>query len=319
MQLADGHFHSGAHLAAELGISRSAICKQIQTLAELGVEVMPVSGKGYKLIQPMQLLDQVQINAGLNPKTSRLLRRLDIHDSIESTNTLLLEQARAGEASGLVCVSESQHGGKGRRGRTWVSPFGHNIYLSMLWRYQEGPAELGGLSLALGVAVVRALQQFGIQDAGLKWPNDIYWRQQKLAGILVEVSGETGGPCYAVAGLGLNFFLSPQQLLAIDQPCAHITAILGGAAYLRRNELLAMLLNELLPVMAGFEAAGLNNYLAEWRNYDCMSGREVTLFVGEQQYAGTVEGINQQGLLLLRTDDGQLRAFASGEVSFKAR
>ena len=316
-KLADGRFHSGTELSAESGISRSAIWKQLQALAELGVELTAVTGKGYKLNRPMQLLDRQQVVDNLSDQAGRLLRSLEIHDVIDSTNSHLLERARTGEASGLVCVTESQTAGKGRRGRAWVSPFGHNIYLSMLWRYQDGPAALTGLSLALGVAAVRALQQLGIQDVGLKWPNDIYWRQQKLAGILVEVSGETGGPCVAVAGLGLNFYLSTQQVQDIDQPCIHVSAILGDTAYLRRNELLALLLNQLLPVLAGYETGHIRDYLDEWRSYDCMLGTEVNLFVGQQQYVGTVAGIDQDGLLLLRSSDGQLRTFASGEVSFR--
>lgn len=316
--LADGKFHSGTELSRELAISRSAVWKQLQALTELGVELTAVSGKGYKLPQPLQLLDQHRIAGCLDAQTLQLIKRLEIHDVIHSTNSYLQECAGQGGESGLVCVAEYQSAGKGRRGRSWVSPFGHNIYLSILWRYQDGPAAIAGLSLALGVAVVRALQQLGLTDVGLKWPNDIYWRQRKLAGILVEVSGETSGPCHAVIGLGVNFYLSTQQAETIAQPWIDLSSVMGEAAYTRRNELVALLLNQLLPVIAGFEDGSIANYIAAWRNYDCMLDKAVNIFIGQQCYEGTVAGIDDSGLLLLKDNEQRIRAFASGEVSFRA-
>lgn len=315
--LADGQFHSGTELSRALSVSRSAIWKQLHALSELGVELKAVSGRGYKLQQPMQLLDNHRISGYLDQPALQLIKRLEIHDAIPSTNRYLLELARNGGESGLVCFAEYQTDGKGRRGRTWVSPFGHNIYLSILWRYQDGPAAISGLSLALGVAVVRALRQLGVSDVGLKWPNDIYWRQRKLAGILVEVSGESSGPCHAVIGLGVNFYLSAGQAENIDQPWVDLNHILGETAYARRNELAALLLNHLMPVIAGFENDSIHAYVEEWRRYDCMLGTTVSLFIGRQSHEGTVAGIDEHGLLLLKDEDGRERAFASGEVSFR--
>jgi BirA family biotin operon repressor/biotin-[acetyl-CoA-carboxylase] ligase len=315
--LADGKFHSGTELARALSISRSAIWKQLHALSELGVELTAVSGKGYKLQQPLQLLDYHRIGPHLDVQALELIKRLEIHDTIHSTNAYLLELAREGGDSGLVCVAEHQTAGKGRRGRNWVSPFGHNVYVSILWRYQDGPAAIAGLSLALGVAVIRALRQMGLKDVGLKWPNDIYWQQRKLAGILVEVSGESSGPCHAVIGLGVNFYLSPQHAETIDQPWVDLSSILGDAAYARRNELVGLLLNHLLPVIAYFESGSMLDYTEEWQSYDCMQGKAVNLFIGQERHEGTVVGIDDNGLLLLRGGDGRLRAYASGEVSFR--
>ena len=316
--LADGRFHSGTELASALGLSRSAIWKQLQALHELGLELTAVSGKGYKLQQPLQLLEKTQIFAYLSAQAIALLRCLEIHDVIASTNRHLFELAAQGGESGHVCLAEYQSAGKGRRGRVWVSPYGHNIYLSILWRYQDGPAALAGLSLALGVAVIRALHALGLTEIGLKWPNDIYWRQRKLAGILVEVSGENGGPCHAVVGLGVNFYLPAQQAAAIDQPWVDISSALGAGAYVRRNECIALLLNELLPLIADFRAGSMQNYVAEWRNYDCMLGKSVDVFIGAFRQTGVVAGIDADGLLLLQTPDGQLQSFASGEVSLSS-
>lgn len=315
--LADGRFHSGTELAQLLGISRSAVWKHLSALSELGIELVAVSGRGYRLQHPMQLLDSAQIDRQLDARARSLLHRLDIHDQIHSTNTHLLEQAGLGCESGVVCLAEQQTAGKGRRGRRWVSPFGHNIYLSILWRFQDGPATIAGLSLAMGVAVVRVLRGMGVVDVGLKWPNDIYWRQRKLAGILIEVSGESSGPCHAVMGLGLNVYLPEQHGEAIEQDWVDLHGILAESAHGGRNWLVGELLNQLLPVLAEYETRTLSQYVEEWRAYDCMQGKHVSLFMAEQAYHGEVVGIDEQGLFLLKQEDGRIRAFASGEVSFR--
>ncbi|WP_305907722.1 bifunctional biotin--[acetyl-CoA-carboxylase] ligase/biotin operon repressor BirA [Methylomarinum sp. Ch1-1] len=314
--LADGGFHSGTELAESLGVSRSAICKQLHGLSELGIELSAVSGKGYKLQHPMALLSLRQIEQYLSPQADLLLNGVEIHDLIASTNSYLLEKAQQSGANGIACFAEFQSAGKGRRGRQWLSPFGSNIYLSVLWRYQSSPAMIAGLSLAVGVAVVRALNELGIVDVGLKWPNDIYWRQRKLAGILIEVSGESGGPCNAVIGLGLNCYLPPQQAQAIEQAWVDLDSIVGRHSHGLRNKLAAVLLNHIMPVVADFDDKGLSHYLAEWRDYDCMQGRAVDIYMGQQCYQGKVEGIDDQGMLMIRDQDLKLTRFASGEVSF---
>ncbi len=316
--LADGQFHSGTELAGVLAVSRTAVWKHLQALAEFGVEVVGVSGKGYKLPHPLQLLNSHQIATYLDERAGALISRLEIHPVISSTNAYLAEMAQRSPESGKVCLAEYQTAGKGRRGRSWVSPFGHNIYLSVLWHYPDGLAAISGLSLAVGVAVVKALIKFGVSDVGLKWPNDIYWQGRKLGGILIEVSGESGGPCSAVIGLGLNVYLPQQLAQAIDQAWVDLRQLLGDNVIGQRNRLVAMLLNEMLPVVADFERNGLLGFVDEWRSFDCMRGRAVSIFIGQQRYDGIVKGIDDQGLLLLEDDAGQIRAYASGEVSFRA-
>jgi len=314
--LADGQFHSGTELATALQISRSSVWKSLQALIELGLEVIAISGKGYKLPRPLQLLDKALIEAQLSPASEALLDDLEIHPLIISTNSHLLDAAARNAGSGRVCLAEYQSGGKGRRGKQWISPFGANVYLSVLWRYQNGPAAIAGLSLAIGVAVVRVLRQLGIDEVGLKWPNDIYWRGRKLGGILIEVSGESGGPCHAVVGLGLNLYLPAQPAQAIDQAWVDLHQI-AVASMPERNRLTALLLDQLLPMLAAFEHCGLSAYLQEWRAYDCLQGKPVVLSFGEQRLQGVARGIDEQGLLLLELDDGQRRSFASGEISLK--
>jgi BirA family biotin operon repressor/biotin-[acetyl-CoA-carboxylase] ligase len=208
-QLADGRFHSGEELAESCGITRAAIWKHIKKIKEiLGMEIFSVRGKGYRLTHPLELLDQDKILAAMSLGSQTSIRKLDIHQSIESTNALLLDQEARDMVSGHVCLAEQQTAGRGRRGRFWVSPYGCNIYFSLFWKFSMGPAQLGGLSLAAGLSVVRSLESVGVSGVGLKWPNDVYWRNRKLAGLLLEVTGEAEGPSIVVLGIGINTGMS---------------------------------------------------------------------------------------------------------------
>lgn len=314
--LADGQFHSGTELAEKITVSRSAICKQINKLSELGIGVSAITGKGYRLDYALQLLSEIEITQQLIPACKSLIEKLEIHDIIKSTNSYLVEFNNKKLLNGVVCIAEFQTGGKGRRGRTWVSPFGCNIYLSILWNFQNGSTSINGLSLAVGVAVIQTLKGFGIEDVGLKWPNDILWRGKKLAGILIEVSGEANGPCTAVIGLGLNIHLPTKCAKSITQDWVDLKQIVSENTDIIRNQLIAKLLNQLMPTIASFEEDTLANYLDAWRSYDCMTGMEVDIYIGEQLFTGIVKGIDDNGLLLLTDKQGDLRTFASGEVSF---
>ncbi len=315
--MADGEFHSGTELAVALSISRSAVWKQLHGLGELGLQHSAVSGKGYRLDKSLELLVASKINAAVDEQTGALITSLEIHDQIDSTNRYLVERSQHNALSGTVCFAEYQTAGKGRRGRHWVSPYGSNIYLSILWRFQQGPGAISGLSLAIGVAVIRALKQHQIDDIGLKWPNDIVSQGKKLGGILVEVSGETDGPCSAVIGLGLNLYVPEMESQGITQAWTDLTKITGQNR-LFRNKLAGTLLNHLLPVLAEYESLGIKAYLDEWRDYDCLTGKAATLFIGSQQFEGIVRGIDDNGMLLIERPDGSVQAFASGEVSFNS-
>jgi BirA family transcriptional regulator, biotin operon repressor / biotin---[acetyl-CoA-carboxylase] ligase len=314
--LADGQFHSGTELADALNISRSAIWKQLNGLADLGLQHSAVSGKGYRLERSLELLDEHQILAAIETRTRALISTFEIYDQIPSTNTYLVERALENTPSGAVCFAEQQTAGKGRRGRHWVSPFGSNIYLSILWRFQASPLAISGLSLAIGVAVIRALKLHYADVFRLKWPNDIYYQDKKLGGILVEVSGESEGPCVAVIGLGLNIYLPEAEATEITQQWTDLTQI-TGQQQCNRNALAGTLLNQLLSVISEFEVCGIAAYLDEWREYDCLKDKPATLFIGQHRYDGIVKGIDDQGLLLLTRPDGSAQAFASGEVSFR--
>ncbi len=310
--LSDGNFHSGRELAEILSSTRAVIWKQIKGFKRLGIDVAAISGKGYRLPYPMELLDETCITRNLAHEVKALLSILHIHYEIDSTSNYLINDATA--TSGTVCLAEFQTAGRGRAGRDWISPFGTNIYLSLLWRFESGVASISGLSLAIGVAVMRALNRYRVAGIGLKWPNDIFYNDRKLGGILVEVRGDILGPCTVVVGLGLNGQVPSGAGSLISQPWVDLEQILGSARP-ERNVLVAQLLNEIFPIISKFDEIGIEAYLPEWRDWDCMAGREVSLTLGSQKIRGRVEGIDDQGMIILQTGIESRQSFASGEVS----
>ena len=313
--LANGQFHSGEVLAGHLGISRAAVWKHMQSLEnEMGVKVDAVRGRGYKIREPLELLSVERIKAHLSSTNLSFISRLHIHHRIESTNTWLMKQAELAAESGTVCIAEQQTSGKGRHGRTWVSPFGRNIYLSLLWRFELAPYELSGVSLAAGIAVLRALRQYNCIQAGLKWPNDVLWQGKKLAGLLLEVAGENTGPAHVVIGLGLNLNMDSQSQL-IDQPWADLASIPDMKLF-TRNEMAAVLLDNLLDVIKCYEKGGLAGFISEWNQYDLLKGKEVVVSSANQVFQGQHMGIDATGGIKLRIN-GNSRTFFAGEVSLR--
>lgn len=260
-------------------------------------------------------LSTEKINAHLTENASALISKLELFKQIDSTNRYLMTATQTNAASGSVCFAETQIAGKGRRGREWISPQGQNIYGSFLWRFNH-IEQLNGLSLAIGVGVIRTLNKCGAGNVGLKWPNDIYSDGKKLGGILIEVTTHSNGEASAVIGFGLNLNLPP-NLENITQAYTNLHEVAPNVEW-ERNRLIACLLNELLPITSMFEKKGLNAYLKEWRSYDCLLNKSVSLFVGTQKISGVVQGIDENGLLKLQRSNGVIQTFASGEVSFSA-
>lgn len=315
--LADGRLHSGEELAQALGLTRAAVWKLLHRLkGELGLALIAERGRGYRLARPIELLDDSRIRAALSPQTAAQLGGLAIHPVIDSTNAELMRQAAGGAPHGSVCLAEYQTAGRGRRGRRWVSPFGANIYLSVLWRHAGAPATLSGLSLALGVALAETLSELGAQGLTLKWPNDLLWQGRKLAGVLIEISGESQGPCHLVAGIGLNLGMTEDQAQAIDQPWVGLDEVLGPGK-VGRNALVARLLDGLFAAFVRYTEEGLAPFIERWRALDAYLGQGVCLLLGDQVIQGHYAGVTDQGALILETDQG-LRLFQSGELSLRA-
>ncbi|UGA54690.1 bifunctional biotin--[acetyl-CoA-carboxylase] ligase/biotin operon repressor BirA [Vibrio sp. VB16] len=300
-----GEFVSGELLGAELGISRAAIGKQIKGIMSWGLDIYSVQGKGYRLSKPIQLLDK-------NTIEHLTSKKVELIPVIESTNQYLLDNTEAIE-SGSVCIAEYQSNGRGRRGRQWVSPFGSNIYLSMYWRLEAGMAASVGLSLVVGVAIVEALESIGIHGIKLKWPNDLYYQDKKLAGILVEMNGQAGGAANLVIGMGMNIDM-PEAIEGIDQPWTSLSQVIGGQP--NRNLLVATLINTWNTTLENYEFEGMNGITERWNRLDNFIGRPARLIMGNREIQGTVRGINDQGAILLETENG-VESYIGGEISLR--
>lgn len=304
--LADGEFHSGEQLGEQLGMSRAAINKHIQTLKEWGIDVFTVTGKGYSLSSPMQLLNEADINARLDNG------RLAVIPVIDSTNQYLLDRMDTLQ-SGDTCVAEYQQAGRGRRGRQWVSSFGVNLYLSMYWRLEQGPAAAMGLSLVIGIVLAEALQELGAADVRVKWPNDIYLQDRKLAGILVELTGKTGDAAQIVIGIGINLGMRTPAAEAINQGWINLQE---AGVNVDRNALSASLVNKLRNALAQFEQDGLTPFVGRWARLDNYIDRPVKLLIGDREIFGVARGIDQQGGLILE-QDGVRKSWVGGEISLR--
>jgi BirA family biotin operon repressor/biotin-[acetyl-CoA-carboxylase] ligase len=313
--LSDGKLHSGAAIGRKLGISRAAVFKRVKALADSGLVIDAVASRGYRLEAALTPLDRKRIVKqldGLGPA----LGQIEILDVVDSTNRHLLARAiAAADPNGDVCLAEAQPQGRGRRGRGWIATPYNNLMLSMRWRFASGPAMVSGLSLAAGVAVVRALEQYGVREVGLKWPNDILWNGRKLAGLLVDVQGEAAGPCTVVLGVGINCRIAAAEARHIDQPWVDVQTITGETV--DRNRLAALTLRELHSMFGRFARSGLTAFRAEWERHHLYTGQRVCVHQGDAEFDGMVQGIDDSGALRLRDAHGTTKTFFSGEVSLR--
>lgn len=319
-------FSSGEDIAQRLGCSRASVHTAVQAAIEAGLPVHAVRGRGYRLAKPLSWLDREGLSAHfLNAGVD-----LQFFDTLESTNSFLLSVAQSGASHRTLVVAESQTGGRGRRGRRWLSGLGGGLTFSYLWRSQKTVAELSGLSLAVGVLLVRALRELGLAEACVKWPNDIVINQRgtrKLAGVLIELSGELSSPCAAVIGVGLNVCGAddlraqselqqlqqpPQQ--PPQQPIADMCEFLGP---LDRNAVLVSLVRSLDSGLEQFEQAGFDAFKTEWESCHAFQGQEVDVLNGMGEHIrGVALGVDATGALRLGTASGE-RCFHSGEVSLR--
>lgn len=308
--LADGDFHSGQALGKQLGISRAAVWNAIRQAQLLGVNIHSVHGKGYRLSSAIEFLEAATIEKALNGAAIDL--KLELLETAASTNSVLMNRVDA--PHGICVVAELQQAGRGRRGREWVSTLGSGLTFSLLWRFNQGAAALGGLSLAVGVALVRALNETGIAQLALKWPNDLLLDGKKLAGVLIELQGEMLGPTAAVIGIGLNTRLPHETRIAIGQPAADL-----AHASLSRNALLAGLLRHLYGVLTEFEQQGFAGLREEWQRHHAYQGKPVQLTLPDgSSVAGIVSDIAEDGMLLVDVD-GSVKRFSSAEISLRGQ
>ena len=309
--LADGHFHSGETLAQAMGVTRAAVWKKVQALEKLGLAVFRVSGRGYRLAAPLQLLDPALISESLTPGCRARLKGITVLDTVGSTNSWLAE--RPGDPA--VCMAEFQSAGRGRHARRWVSPFGANLYFSLSWSFEEWPPGFTALGMVAAIAAVRALRSFGLSDVGIKWPNDLVAGGRKLAGVLVDIQGEPPRATRAVVGVGLNVRMPAAAAESIDQPWMDLATLTDGNPP-ERNRLAAALIESLCKALDEFTAGGFAAFQADWQALDLVAGRAVALHSHDQTITGVAAGVDEQGALLLRTAQG-VKRFVSGDVSLR--
>jgi BirA family biotin operon repressor/biotin-[acetyl-CoA-carboxylase] ligase len=309
--LADGDLHSGEALAQRFGVSRAALGKWVGQLREWGVEVLAQPGTGYRLSTSLERLEASRIQT-LMSKTAPRLNVLVLTET-DSTNTQLLAADAAADPQALL--AERQTAGRGRRGRTWLSPFGSNLYLSLAWSFPSWPARITTLPLAVAVAVARVIDAASVPEVGIKWPNDLHVDGRKLAGILIEPRGEAGGACRVVIGIGIN--VSMQEAAGLEQPWTSLREVLArrGQITPSRNALAAALLSELATSLPHFATHGFSPFAAEWKRRDLLAGRPVRI-EGNPTLEGIAKGLDADGGLVVETADGRQSVHA-GEVSVR--
>lgn len=312
-QLSDGRFYSGELLAREMNVSRTAIWKAFKLLAQrYDVHVDAVKGRGYRLASPIELLDKLRIRSMM--QYPGFISEIHTLLSLDSTNRYAMELATRGLPSGTVVFSEHQTSGRGRQGRSWLSPFGANLYLSLVWRFSQNAAESAGLSLVVAIGLIKALRKHGVEGLELKWPNDVLCNGRKLSGILLEMHGEMSGPYAVVIGVGLNVCMPQDTAMSIDQPWIDLAQT--AARDVSRNQLAATVLDELVLVLEQFAQSGLNTFMSDWHSYDRYLNKSVMLQQGEQTITGVSRGIDTTGALLLEQSSGMQRFF-SGDVRLR--
>lgn len=313
-KLAGGDAISGEGLAEHFGVTRAAIWKQIEALRNRGVPIEARGAAGYRLPWPLQMLDGKAIRAGVPATVRKRLGALDVLWDIDSTSSEL--QRRGVDAADLsVVMAESQSAGRGRRGRTWLSPPGLNLYLSCLKRFDAGFAGLSGLSLAVGVMLLRALQSVGLTQAGLKWPNDVLADDGKLAGILVELTGEYQGPCAAVIGIGVNLRLTDALREQTGQPISDLATLAGGTPP-DRNRLASALITALVEGLPQFEREGFAGFVDEYARHDILRDAAVRVHTPQGAWDGIGQGVDTRGALLVRDASG-MQVVDSADVSVR--
>lgn len=317
--LADGAPRPMVELATQLGLGRDVLPGLVHELRELGVAVADVPGGGYRLSEAVELLDAGRIADAARRRGTPLPQAVEVLFEIGSTNTYLADATPPPPGRPRIVLAELQHAGRGRRGRSWLAPFGSGLTFSVAWTFPGTPPGLATLGLALGVAVADALRGLGLADVRLKWPNDVVWRGRKLGGLLLQLRTEACGAATVVAGLGLNLSLPQATRAALTAGGALPVTDLHEAMTADppgRNELAAALASALLDALAGFERAGFAPFAGRWAELDALAGERVLVSDGSSDVEGEACGVDAEGALQLRVD-GELRRFLSGDVSLR--
>ncbi len=321
-QLADGEFHSGEDLAAKVGLTRARVSQVLKDAGTAGLALERVKGRGYRMLEPPDFLDAPTVRTRLVEQATKrgipLPIAIEVVDQIESTSSELMRRAQRRDVHQVALAAEWQTAGRGRRGRAWTAIAGGSLTFSLGWKFEQGAGFLAGLSLAVGVAVVRALEAEGFKGVALKWPNDLIHRHLKVGGILIELNGDALGPTTTVIGAGLNVRIPPDARKDILVPITDLASIAGRKAQpIDRNRLFATLLAELATVLDLYAKDGFAPFVAEWQRRHAYQGKAVRLLLPDgASVTGKVAGVDASGALVLA--DGPRRArFLSGEITLR--
>jgi BirA family transcriptional regulator, biotin operon repressor / biotin---[acetyl-CoA-carboxylase] ligase len=305
--LGDGDYHDGNSIGDALQMTRSAVWKMIKKLDNYAVKITSMRAKGYALLEPLKLLELTKIKKKLVHDKIEI----KIFESITSTNGYF--KTLRNNKSLRICLAEQQTQGKGRFNREWHSPFGKNIYFSCFYPFQKDLSELAGLSLVMSLAIIKTLKSYGVdKNLFVKWPNDIFYEDKKISGTLIEIQAESHGVCNVVIGIGINVNMQDDEN-NLSQPWTSLRKILGQ--YIDRNELCSRLINYLLNYLQEFNSQGFAPFRKEWMQRDCLANQFITLNTLHEKISGTVTGINDQGHLLLKLEDGKIQVFSAGDAS----
>lgn len=311
--LADGDFHTGTSLGAQLGITRTAIWKQIQQLSTLGLEYQMEKPRGYALLSPLDLLDATIVQSLLS-NTPQVIKS-EILSSIDSTNMELSRRVNQGVAiHGTLLAAEMQTLGRGRRGRGWFSPFASSISLSLGWQFDGSANELQGLSLAVGVAVQKALNGLNVSGVGLKWPNDIYSVKGKLGGILIEITGDLSGPCQLIVGIGLNV-IRHSFASEVEQEVGFLDQLTSAPP--SRNQLVAAFAEQIVSVLEQYQLKGFGFWQEEWNKQHIWFGKSAKIITPKDETQVVLGNVNSAGELEVIYQSGECAFISSGEVSVR--
>ncbi len=295
-------------------MTRARVSQVLKAAESAGFALERIRGRGYRLIDPVHFLDRAAIERALGASAAKV--SIEVADSIDSTSSELLRRSARASVHRRLLVAEVQTAGRGRRGRGWTSVAGGSLAFSLGWRFEQGAGFLAGLSLAVGIALARALEAEGFRDIALKWPNDLLYRHCKIGGILIELSGDALGPSLAIIGVGLNVRIPPGARRDIAQAVADLTSI-DPAREIDRNRLLARIAEELISLLERYARDGFAPFMAEWQRRHALHRKAVRVLLPDGSTArGHVAGVDADGALVL-DDGGRRRRFVTGEVSLR--
>jgi BirA family biotin operon repressor/biotin-[acetyl-CoA-carboxylase] ligase len=310
--LQDNQFHSGEFIGKQLRITRAAVWKLIQSLQELGFEIEGISRRGYRLVHPFSFLSLTTIKKKLRAETNNQFKLIELMDQIDSTNTYLLQRMYEYSKTPRICLAEQQLHGRGRRDRHWHSPFGQNIYLSILWR-MDSREYFHTLPLVVCLSIIKTLEDFSIPTKPqLKWPNDIYVEGKKLGGVLIETHSEVNENTQAVIGIGLNVNMMNAPKKMINQPWISLLQIFNKV--LDRNVLVSRIIENCVTYLELFQRHGFNYFKNLWNQYDICSNQFLKIQCHDLTLEGLGQGVDQYGRLQISISKHKKMNISAGEI-----